>query len=397
MDLEEDVAGQAAGATVIARSAHGLEWVCAAEVCALTGTEDGVGLGRREVVFGVAAAGPELLRLRAADDAFLVIGPVGLVGGSGAGADVRPALGRAAAGLDWETGLRRLQEVRDISHRARFDVVASLEGRRGSNRFDVEAAIGTALAPVLGAEFLQRTAAGLTGGEPDLTVRAFVRGDRAILAVRLGPRPLHRRAYKQDTGPGTLHPPAAAALAAIAAPQACTLLDPFCGDGTVAIEAALARPALHVVAGDLDPQRVQNTRRNARRAAVSIDVSCRDAGALQAPRGGIDAVVTNPPWSLAVDWGGQLAASHRRFWDDLPALLGPDGVLCSLTDVSLGVPDLLARSGWATGLCQQLRLAGRVVHLLLASPGTAAPRLSPALDRWRQRAMAAGVVTETGF
>jgi tRNA (guanine6-N2)-methyltransferase len=382
-----------AGATVIARSVHGLEWVCAAEVSALTGTDDGVTLGRREVVFSLPALNAGLLGLRTADDVFLA---VGIVGNLGATKDTLPELGRACAKLDWESALARLCSVRPVPDRPRFDVVASLEGRRSYNRFAVEASVGSALAPVLHAEFLPRERAGRAGGEPHLTVRVFVRDHRATLALRLGARPLHRRAYKTETGPATLHPPTAAALVAIAAPEAGTLLDPFCGDGTIAIEAALARPGLHVIASDLDPQRVANTRRNARRAGADIEVSLADAEGLELPPGGIDAMVTNPPWSRAVDWGGQLAASQRAFWDGLPSLLG-GGVLGSITDVGLDVPDLLAPGDWAIGLRQQLRLAGRVVHLLLAAPRPPAPALPPALDRWRRRALETKVVTDTAF
>jgi tRNA (guanine6-N2)-methyltransferase len=392
---EQDAAvGPAAGASMIARSAHGLEWVVAAEVCALIGTEDGVGLARREVTFGLTAAGPELLGLRTADDVFLA---VGVVSGVGSTKDFLPALGHAAANLDWASALLGLRAVRQVPGRPRFDVVASIEGHRTYNRFAVEASVGSALAPVLRAAFLERVSAGRIGGEPDFTVRVFVRADRAILAIRLGSRPLHRRVYKTDTGLATLHPPAAAALAAISAPETGLLLDPFCGDGTIAIEAALARPVLRVVASDIDPQRVENTRRNARRAGADIDVSMADAGALEAPLGGIDAVVTNPPWSLAVDWSGQLTGHHRRFWDELAPLLAGSGILCSITDVGLDVPGLLANSGWAIGLRQQIRLAGRVADVLLASPGTVAPRLPPPLERWRLLALEAGIVTEAGF
>jgi tRNA (guanine6-N2)-methyltransferase len=388
-----DAVGPTAAATVIARSVHGLEWVCAAEVSALTGTDDGVTLGRREVVFSLPTVGVELLGLRTADDVFLAVGVVRDVGAT---KDALPELGRASPKLDWESALSRLRSVRPVPRRPQFDVVASLEGRRSYNRFAVETSVGSALAPVLRAEFLLRGSAGRIGGEPDLTVRVFVRDDRAILALRLAARPLHRRVYKTETGPATLHPPTAAALVAIAAPEAGSLLDPFCGDGTIAIEAALARPGLHIIASDLDPQRIANTRRNARRAGVDIEVSLADAEGLELPPGGIDAMVTNPPWSRTVDWSGPLAASHRAFWDELPPLLG-GAVLCSLTDAGLDVPDLLAHSGWAIGLRQQLRLAGRVVHLLLASPRAPAPGLPPALDRWRRLALETNVVTDTGF
>jgi tRNA (guanine6-N2)-methyltransferase len=118
----------------------------------------------------------------------------------------------------------------------------------------------------------------------------------------------------------------------------------------------------------------------------------------------VDAIVTNPPWNLAVDLGGQLRRSADRFWDRLPAVLRPTGVLCCLIAVDQDIPPLTGGPGqeasrqWAVGLRQQVRLAGRVAVVLLAAPpGADAPPLSAELTRWRRRALDEGIVTDTGF
>ncbi len=432
---------------IIARSVHGLEWVCASEVSALAGVAapGEIELGRRQVTFGVASVGPALLGLRTADDAFLRLG---VADGVGAAKEDLPAVGRAAAALDWGSAVLALRELRHVPEQVVFDVVASLEGDRNYNRFAVERCVGSALSSALGWGFAERDAGGLAGPDPDVTVRVFVRGERATVAVRLARRPLHRREYKASTGPGTLHPPVAAALAAIAAPRSGLLVDPFCGDGTIAIEAALARPGLRVVAGDIDQARVDNARLNASRAGAEIEVSVADAadltGPLAGPPGGppaespgtaakrqpgaaggrspggvgelppggvgelppgaVDALVTNPPWNLAVGLGGRLRRSGDRFWDRLPALLGPGGVLCCLVAADQDIPPLAGNSaqasgrGWAIGLRQQVRLAGRVAVVVLAAPpGADAPALPAELARWRRHALDEGIVTETGF
>jgi tRNA (guanine6-N2)-methyltransferase len=380
---------------IIARSVHGLEWVCAWEACTAAGVQGGVELSRREVGFEVEAVGPGLLALRTADDVFLKLADVD---GVGAAKGDLPALGRAAAGLDWERALRNLRAVRNVPEHGSFDVVASLEGRRSYNRFAVEKWIGLALAPVLGAKFLERDGGTRAGGETDITVRVFVRGEQATIAVRLGSRPLHRRAYKVSTGPGSLHPPVAAALAVIGAPAAGVVLDPFCGDGTIAIEAALTRRGLTIVASDIDPARVQNARQNARRADVEIDVQEADAAVVAEKLSDVDAIITNPPWNQAVSAAGRLQASGRRFWDSLSRILGPDGVLCLLTDVGLDGPELIAERGWQLGMKQRIRLAGRVADVSLAAPpGRPAPALPAGLADWRAETLARGVVTETGF
>jgi tRNA (guanine6-N2)-methyltransferase len=382
-------------AAIIARSVHGLEWVCASEVCSLTGTRSGVEFRRRQVGFDVDAVGPGLLGLRTADDVFLKLA---VIEGVGAAKGNLPTIGRTAAGLDWESALRKLRALRPVPEHASFDVVASLEGRRSYNRFSVESSIGLAVAPALGATFLERDGSGRAGASSDITVRVFVQGSQATVAVRLSSRPLHRRAYKIRTGPGTLHPPVAAALAVISAPAAGTLLDPFCGDGTIAIEAALARPGLTVVASDIDPLRVRNARQNARQAGVDIDIRAADAAAIAESFSEVDSVVTNPPWNQAVDVSGRLRTADGEFWGSLARVLGRIGVLCCLTDADLDVPRMVAKRGWQVGLEQRIRLAGRVAHLMLAAPpGLPAPTLPGELALWRGKALADGVVTETGF
>ncbi len=380
---------------IIARSVHGLEWVCAWEACAGGVAASDVRLSRRQADFEIESVGPSLLGLRTADDVFVKVADIYGVGRTKAGL---PALGQAAAALDWPRAFGILRAVREVAERGSFDVVASVEGRPSYNRFAVEQSIGRAVAPVLGATFSERDGGARAGAESDFTVRAFVSDDRATIAIRLGARPLHRRAYKVSTGPATLHPPVAAALAAIGAPATGRLLDPFCGDGTIGIEAALTHRRLSVLATDIDPRRVRNARQNAALAGVDIEVRLADAAAVAESSAAVDAVITNPPWNQTVSPAGRMAGSGRSFWDVLAPVLGPDGTMCCVTDADLGVPGMMARQGWQLGLAQRIRLAGRVADVTQAAPpGRPAPGLPAGLADWRRKALAAGVVTDAGF
>ncbi len=388
------VAGTDDRAAIIVRCVHGLEWVCAWEIATLGQAAGEIRLSRRQLDFETGSVESSLLGLRTADDVFVRVAAIDGVGRTKGDLSL---VGKAAAALNWGAALECIRAVRELPEPGRFDVVASIEGRRSYNRFAVERSIGEAIAPKLGATFAERDGGAPAGGGSDFTVRVLVRDDQATVAVRLAATPLHRRAYKVSTGPGTLHPPAAAALAAIGAPAAGTLVDPFCGDGTIAIEAARARPDLRVVASDVDPQRARNARQNAERAGVEIEVRVADAAAISATVSRAEAIVTNPPWNQAVNPSGQLRTGHE-FVDSSAGELGPQGALCSLTDADLGLPRLLAGRGWRLGLQQRIRLAGRVADVSLAAPpGRPAPALPAGLASWRDRAMAAGVVTESGF
>lgn len=380
----------------IARSVRGLEWMIADEISSRLPDASGIVISVREVSFELPVLSPRILDLRLADDLFLDVGTVTDVGKA---RDVPQSAARRVSALNWADAVGQLNAVRELPSGAQFDVVASLEGRRNYNRFDMENAIGEALRPLLRGSYLARSAEGRQAGEPQLTVRVFVRDAEARITLRVAARPLHRRGYKQDTGPGTLHPPAAAALARLAWPAAGeTAADPFCGDGTIAIETALAYPGTRVLAGDIDPSRLRNARRNAERAGVALALTQADAGLPPWPAGETDIVVTNPPWNIAVAPGGLLWPSMDRFWRQLPGLLSQRGRVCLIADVDLNAPERLQRMRYHLTLATQIRLAGRVSHLILCAPaGKDRPRLAAGLTHWRRRALAEGVITDAGF
>lgn len=382
--------------TIIARSVRGLEWVAADEISATLPQASGLAMSSREITFLVPELARPLLGLRTVDDVFVQVGRVsGLTTSKQAAAIAAPRI----ADLDWAGALAQLGVIRAIPPHPRLDVVASLEGRRNYNRFAVENAVGDALARRLRGSYLVRTSSGRQAGEPDLMVRVFVRGTEAVTAAEVAAQPLHRRGYKQESGPGTLHPPMAAALARLADPApASTVADPFCGDGTIAIETALSYPAARVLAGDINDVRLGHAERNAVRAGVSLTLCRADAARLPWPDQSIDAVITNPPWNIAVDARGLLRSSLDGFWRQLPRLLAPDGRLCLISDAGLDAPAQLQQMGYQLALATQVRLAGRVSHLLLCAPREQRPPRIPAgLASWRRRALAAGVITEAGF
>ncbi|GAA2089251.1 THUMP domain-containing protein [Actinomadura alba] len=378
---------------------RGLEWVAADEIASTVGPAQ-LRMRRREIRFALPEPDPALFALRTADDVFAELGRLDDVGHT---KDVPPKLAERVAGLDWRQAVDHVRTLRPLPATPRFDVVVSLEGRRNFNRFTLEDAVGAVLATRLGGRFVSRTADGGRAAGTDLTVRLLLRGDGATVALRLASHPLHRRSYKLDAGPGSLHPPLAAALARIAAPDAHpgaegpgTVADPFCGDGTIPIETLLAYPGTRALASDLDPGRLANAHANAHRAKVDIGFARADAGRLPWKEGGIDLVITNPPWNVAVDAGGRLTGSLERFWADLAALTGRNA--CVIADSGLEAPERLRAAGFSLlPHVQRIRIAGRISDIVLAAQGPTPPSLPPGLAGWLDRALGTGVIGEDSF
>jgi tRNA (guanine6-N2)-methyltransferase len=339
---------------LLARTVKGLEELLAAQ---LDQHKAGVieGFRPREVLFrtghGLAEAWPGL---RVADDAFVVAGrsiDVGphktglknLVGQLDPGR-IRTVAAAAPASGGWETGPGPV------------DVVASIAGRHNYSRYDVEEQVGAELSRILG-----RAHASRRGGIPDpgqaaMSWRVSIIDGEAIVGLRWSARPLHRRAYRQATVPGALHPPVAAAMAAISGVRRGVLLDPFCGSGTILIEAGLQAPELRLVGLDLDPAALTAAAGNAGRAVVDVALLRCDSARPPVAPGSASVIVANPPWGNQVQAGGQL--SGQRSWARLVDALRSGGTLV-VADDRQQTGTHLARCGLDLTLDLPIGLHGR--------------------------------------
>ncbi len=164
----------------------------------------------------------------------------------------------------------------------------------------------------------------------------FIFKDRASLMIDLSGVPLHKRGYRPETVAAPLRETLAAAVAKIARPREDVLFcDPFCGSGTIAIEAAMqmkniapginrvfaseefplfkkeywdearekARDSIitdskfEAIASDINPECVRIATESAKRAGVYDVVTCRCADALKIEtEGRRGTIATNPPY-----------------------------------------------------------------------------------------------------
>jgi putative N6-adenine-specific DNA methylase/tRNA (guanine6-N2)-methyltransferase len=108
-----------------------------------------------------------------------------------------------------------------------------------------------------------------------------------------------------------------------------TILDPFCGSGTILIEAAAIRPDLQCLAADRDPDAVAGTRENARAAGLAGRIDVREADARDLAEtysdGSVDALVTNPPYGIRLGRRTNYADLYRKFLQGAVAVVKPGG------------------------------------------------------------------------
>jgi len=200
-------------------------------------------------------------------------------------------------------------------------------------------------------------------------------GGRATLSVEASGEPLFKRGWRARVGAAPLRESLAAGLLlACGWSRERPLLDPMCGSGTIAIEAALlaagrapglgrsfafealaghdaaatarvrarlaaqARPATAIVqASDRNMGALRLAQKNAAAAGVAelIRFSRADAAAVEPPPGGPGLCLTNPPYGVRLDedapgaWRA-LAALAGRLGGWEVAALGPDRALEAL-------------------------------------------------------------------
>jgi len=191
-------------------------------------------------------------------------------------------------------------------------------------------------------------------------IQFSIRNDEAVLALDTSGAGLHKRGYRAQGVAAPLRETLAAALVLLSRYRGKDpFCDPFCGSGTIPIEAALIAknraPGLNrsfsaqkwdwldkkfwlqgaeeamdrefdgeyeLWGGDLDPAAVELARHNAQLAEVDSLVRFETADAARFHWGGLRGrIVTNPPYGERVLERREAEALYRKFgaaWDKLP-------------------------------------------------------------------------------
>ncbi len=192
---------------------------------------------------------------------------------------------------------------------------------------------------------------------PTVAVEVALLKDTVTLTIDTTGNGLHKRGYRDLTGAAPLHETLAAALVQLSFwRRDRPMIDPFCGSGTICIEAAMigrnqapgmqrsfaaeswpwldssvwtdareeARAALlpdleeRVIGTDIDPSAVSMSRRHAERAGVadSIHFQCKPFEELSSQRR-YGSVIGNPPYGIRIDSRPEV----RELYSSMPAVL----------------------------------------------------------------------------
>ncbi|MCD6474781.1 MAG: methyltransferase domain-containing protein [Anaerolineaceae bacterium] len=301
---------------------RGLEEISAQEINALAGVVVQRTEYRRVRFSCIQEAIPSLMCLRTVDDVFFHLADWNGIYHTRVGVGRIEQLSQA---LRIHPLLKYYNALnRNIPDEPTISVTVNFVGRRKYSTEEIKQAVAS------GVNAHSRWKYSPRFDESDLNLRLFLEHEYAVMGLRLSKVPLHRRSYKQTHLPGSLKPTIAAALNVLGEVKAGQrVLDPFCGAGTILIEAAAH--GAEVVGGDISPLAIAASLSNFKEADFVTHLHHWDAQSLPLKKACVDVILTNPPW------GGQIQADdidqlYRRSCAEMRRVLKPGGKIVLLTE-----------------------------------------------------------------
>jgi tRNA1(Val) A37 N6-methylase TrmN6 len=194
-----------------------------------------------------------------------------------------------------------------------------------------------------------------TGSARWVNVRVDVVGERVLVATQINRAELSKRHKEGFVNRVTIKSNVAAAMLRLANIRpGDAILDPFCGSGTILLEAA------DMLDGRLEGRGSDSVARTATGAQANAEIEGRahclsyahcSATALTphyGSRARFDAVVTNPPWGIQTGVNTDLALLYRRFLSGSTKLLRPGGRLVVLVLKALQFLEIIRTYGQFT-------------------------------------------------
>lgn len=156
--------------------------------------------------------------------------------------------------------------------------------------------------------------------------------------VRVGPRPLSARRWREVDLPGAANATIAAATARLAGVRPTDrVLNLMCGSGTLLVERLLAGPAASAVGVDDDPTALDAARTNLRAAGqrtarlVAADATSPDALSAALGDERFDLVLADPPWGALLGSHASAPGVHAGLLRAARAVTDPGARLAVLT------------------------------------------------------------------
>jgi len=204
-----------------------------------------------------------------------------------------------------------------------FAVRCHREGKHTFRSKDIEAKIG---------EIIFERGCKVNLKNPGTTVYVEIIEDNCIIGI-LYKKDMQKRKYKVRLNPASINACLAAAMVRLAkAKKEHTIIDPFCKDGVIAIEAAL-KGIKNVYGFDESLNNVKNARVNAQLAKVNVSIRKAEIDWLDTKfeKQTVDRIITNPPFPAKHKNKSEIEKTTKELLHQAKYVLKKDGILVVVT------------------------------------------------------------------
>jgi 23S rRNA G2445 N2-methylase RlmL len=229
--------------------------------------------------------------------------------------------------LDVYNGLKNI-EIEDLKNAETFRVTCQRIGEHAFTSVQVQKHAGQAIVDKYGKKVSLKSF--------DVNVVCDVIGSRCYVGVQLTRESLHKRFERLFNHPAAIKAPLAYGMLKIAGVNdGDVLLDPFCGGGTIPIEAAQVWDGRITIFGsDINNGFLEGARRNAKAAGVEKHISFRIADARRLEEfydSNIDRIVTNPPYGVRMGREKNLRETYFNFLNSASKIMKPDSRIVTIS------------------------------------------------------------------
>jgi 23S rRNA G2445 N2-methylase RlmL len=295
----------------------GLEDVTVREVAEVLGGS--VRQARRGKVRFLSAQHPAALgRLRSTEHLHVRLGEFHL------GEDPQQAVYDALARADLSPYLDAMSRLADLPERPAFRITGQREGEHPFTSEDVARWAGRAVVDRHG------WPVDLEGWDLNVVVR--VEGGEAWIGGRLSRTSGRRRPWAVRVHRAGLNPLIAYGMARLAEPRPGErALDPFCGGGTLPIEAIQWEPEVRWHGSDRDPKALAMARENASAAHAALSLARASTKRLPFQTASVDLIASNLPFGRRSGSHGRNRRVYVPFFQEIARVLRPGGRALVLT------------------------------------------------------------------
>ncbi|MEM2940428.1 MAG: THUMP domain-containing protein [Thermoproteota archaeon] len=229
--------------------------------------------------------------------------------------------------LDVYNGLKTI-EIEDLKEAKTFRVTSQRIGEHAFTSVQVQKYAGQALVEKYGRKVSLKSF--------DTNIVCDVIGSKCYVGVQLTRESLHKRFERPFNHPATIKAPLAYGMLRIAEiKEGENLLDPFCGGGTILIEAAQTWDGrIKIFGSDINKRFLEGAKRNAKAAGVEKHISfmIADARRLEEFYGSnMDKIVTNPPYGVRTGRERNLKETYFEFLNSVSKTIELDGRIVVIT------------------------------------------------------------------